>query len=124
MTGAASSRLGKDTEQRVVNYLKPRGYPDARRSGRGFKGEDILNVPWHIDVKDREESRWPTWQRQALAAAAPGQVVVVVRRTRGVTDVGAWEARWTRARRGVLPDRPWFHGTFAGFLAEHGEVAA
>lgn len=95
MTGAANAARGKATELRVVGYLKAHGYPEARRSGRGFMGSDVLNVPWALEIKDRKAASWGAWCRQALAAAQPGQVVVVVRRTRGVTDVGQWEARWT-----------------------------
>ena len=46
-----------------------------------------------LEVKNLTASAWPTWCRQAVAASAPGQVPCVVRRTRGVADVAAWETR-------------------------------
>ena len=78
-----------------MDYLRRNGYPDARRqlAGDGLQSSDIDGVPGiSIEVKDRADSAWPTWRRQALTAASPLDSVVVVRRTRGNPDVGAWIA--------------------------------
>lgn len=93
---AANRRRGHDCERAVVNYLRAQGWPDARRylSGDGRQPGDIDFHPLIcLEVKDVASSAWPTWCRQAAAEAPAGTVPVVVRRTRGVTDVGAWECR-------------------------------
>lgn len=97
--GSAERRRGADAERAVVRYLRDNGYPDARRylAGDGRQPGDIDFHPLVcLEVKDVERSAWPTWCRQALAEARPGMVPVVVRRTRGVADVGAWEVRYWR----------------------------
>ena len=94
---AANRRRGARAEVAVVNYLRDNGYPDARRylAGDGRQPGDIDG--WHplicCEVKDVKSSAWPSWCRQAVAEAREGMVPVVVRRTRGVPDVGAWECR-------------------------------
>jgi hypothetical protein len=102
MTAEASTRgrsnrnRGARAEVQVVNYLR-QWYPDARRylAGDGRQPGDIDCHPLLvIEVKDCAASAWPTWCRQAAAAAPPGTVPVVVRRTRGVPDVGQWECRY------------------------------
>ena len=97
--GRANRRRGATAEVRVVNWLRANGWPDARRylAGDGRQPGDIDGVPGVvIEVKDTKASAWPTWRAQVLAEAG-GRVPVVVRRTRGVTDVGMWEAEtvWT-----------------------------
>jgi hypothetical protein len=99
--GRSNRNRGARAEVQVVNYLR-QWYPDARRylAGDGRQPGDIDCHPLLvIEVKDCAASAWPTWCRQAAAAAPPGTVPVVVRRTRGVTDVGQWECRvqWRRA---------------------------
>lgn len=80
-----------------MNYLRANGYPDARRYLAG-DGRQPGDIDWHpliaVEVKDRKSSAWPSWCRQAVAEARDGMVPVVVRRTRGTPDVGAWECRW------------------------------
>jgi hypothetical protein len=102
MTATASARgrsnrnRGARAEVQVVNWLRDHGYPDARRylAGDGRQPGDIDAHPLLvIEVKDCAASAWPTWCRQAAAAALPGTVPVVVRRTRGNPDVGLWECR-------------------------------
>lgn len=96
MTGAANRRRGADAERAVVNYLKNNGWPQARRvlAGDGHQHSDIDGIPGvSIEVKDRSSSAWPTWRQQAIEQARPGDTVIVVRRTRGVTNVGQWEAQ-------------------------------
>ncbi len=93
---AANRRRGARAEVAVVNYLKANGYPDARRYLAG-DGRQPGDVDFHplvcLEVKDRAESSWPSWCRQAASEARAGMVPVVVRRTRGVTDVGLWGCR-------------------------------
>lgn len=93
---AANRRRGADAERAVCAYLRVNGYPDARRylAGDGNQPGDIDAIPGVcIEVKDRKQSAWPSWQEQALAEAGPHRFAVVVRRRRGVPDVGEWEAR-------------------------------
>jgi hypothetical protein len=108
MTATASARgkrnrnYGHETERMVARHLKAAGWPDAC-STRSKLGTDGTKTPgdidWHplitLEVKGvNSGSAWPTWCRQAAAAAPPGTVPVVVRRTRGNPDVGQWECRW------------------------------
>ena len=75
---------GARAERAVVNYLRENGWPDARRYLAG-DGRQPGDVDFHplvcLEVKDRAESRWPTWCRQAASEAREGMVPVVVRRT-------------------------------------------
>lgn len=93
---AANRRRGARAEVAVVNYLRANGWPDARRylAGDGRQQGDIDAWPGiAIEVKDRAASSWPSWCAQAVAEAGPDRIPVVVRRTRGVPDVGQWETR-------------------------------
>ena len=98
--GATNRRKGHETERMVVRWLRQVGWPDACTT-RAKLGHDGWSAPgdvsWHplivLEVKNLTASAWPTWCRQAVAASAPGQVPCVVRRTRGVADVAAWETR-------------------------------
>lgn len=93
---AANRNRGARAEVAVVNYLRANGWPDARRylAGDGRQPGDIDFHPLVcLEVKDVASSAWPTWCRHAAAEARPGMVPVVVRRTRGVPDVGAWPVR-------------------------------
>lgn len=80
----------------MVAWLRANGYPDARRYLAG-DGRQPGDVDFHplvcLEVKDVAASAWPSWCRQAAAEAREGMVPVVVRRTRGVADPGAWECR-------------------------------
>lgn len=93
---AANRRRGADAERAVVRWLRDAGWPDTRRYLAG-DGRQPGDVDWHplicLEVKDRVESAWPTWCRQAAAEARAGTIPVVVRRTRGQPDAGLWEAR-------------------------------
>ena len=96
MSGAASRTRGANAERAVVNYLKQQGWSQARRvlAGDGHQHSDI--ECWQgisIEVKDRKGSAWPTWRAQAVDQSRPEDVVVVMRRTRGITDVGRWPAQ-------------------------------
>jgi hypothetical protein len=106
MTATASARgrsnrnRGARAEVQVVNWLRDHGYPDARRylAGDGRQPGDLDFHPLLVvEVKDCAASSWPTWCRQAAAAAPPGTVPVVVRRTRGNPDVGQWVCRYRLA---------------------------
>lgn len=98
MSGAANRTRGANAERSVVNFLRLAGFPHARRylAGDGRQPGDIdFRSDVCLEVKDRKASAWPTWREQALAEARPNQLVVVVRRVRGVTYVGHWEAQWS-----------------------------
>jgi Holliday junction resolvase len=91
MSGAASRTRGANAERAVVNYLKQQGWDQARRvlAGDGHQHSDI--ECWQgisIEIKDRSSSAWPSWREQAITQARPEDVVVVMRRTRGITNVG------------------------------------
>lgn len=95
--GKRNRRHGHETENMIVRWLKDNGYPHAHttRSQLGHDGfrqpGDIGGVPGVvIEAKSVKSSAWPTWRAQVLAEAG-GRIPVVVRRTRGVTDVGQWE---------------------------------
>lgn len=99
--GRSNRRTGHETERQVVRWLRANGFPDACTT-RSKLGHDGFRQPGDVDfhplivleVKSATSgSRWPTWCRQAVAQAGPGQVPCVVRRTRGVPDVGQWEVR-------------------------------
>lgn len=93
---AANRRRGQRAEVAVVNYLRASGWPDARRylAGDGRQPGDIDAWPGiSIEVKDHARSAWPSWCAQAVDEAGPNRIPVVVRRTRGVPDVGRWETR-------------------------------
>lgn len=96
MSGAANRRRGAVAERMVVNWLRDNGWPDARRylSGDGRQPGDIDGIPGVvIEVKDVAKSAFPSWRLQAVEEAGPSRVPIVVRRTRGVRDVGLWPAQ-------------------------------
>jgi hypothetical protein len=128
MSGAASRTRGANAERAVVNYLKQQGWSHARRvlAGDGHQHSDI--ECWSeisIEIKDRSTSAWPSWREQAITQARPGDVVVVMRRTRGITDVGRWPAQMPQrdyiwiGGKGLLPfpcpqlKELWVETTFA-----------
>ena len=99
MTGAASRNRGANAERAVAAYMRANGWPNARRclAGDGHQHTDIDGIPGvSIEVKDRTSSSWPAWRLQAITQAHPGDLVVVIRRVRGLPDVGSWDAqiRW------------------------------
>ena len=130
---AANRARGARAEVAVVNWLRGHGCPDARRylAGDGRQPGDIDAIPGvSIEVKDRKQSAWPTWRELALAEAGPNRIAVVVRRTRGVPDVGLWVTQmplpmW-RALQGpdrqvvtaICPrtERRWVIATFADVI--------
>lgn len=123
-SGRANRRRGADAERQVVNYLREHGYPDARRylAGDGKAPGDIDAIPGvSIEVKDRARSAWPEWREQALTEAG-WRVPIVVRRTRGVRDVGLWRAETThRVEHAPVQQCPrtglfWWSWPFAGVL--------
>lgn len=97
--GKRNRRHGHDTERMVVAYLRAHGWQDACTT-RSKLGHDGAHAPGDIDfapgvcleTKSVERSSWPSWRAQCVAEAG-GRIPVVVRRTRGVTDVGQWEAQ-------------------------------
>lgn len=122
---AANRRRGHDTERKVAQYLRSVGFPDACTT-RQKLGHDGATAPgdidWHplvcLEVKDRKESSWPSWCRQATAEAREGMVPVVVRRTRGVVDVGVWECR---VEVGGLLELVDVYGTTSEFVHDVGD---
>lgn len=96
MSGRASRDRGARAELAVAKFLRANGFPGARRylAGDGRQPGDIdFHPEVCLEVQDVERSSWPSWRAQAMAEARPGQLVVVVRRVRGVTDVGRWDAQ-------------------------------
>lgn len=135
--GRNARRRGADAERRIVTWLRHHGWPDARRYLAG-DGRQPGDIDWHplivLEIKDVASSSWPTWCRQAAAAAAPGQAPCVTRRTRGQPDPALWETRirtteWLQILGGD-PDQPakpvhthnnttWWTTTTLGDLAAH-----
>lgn len=101
MSGAASRRRGHNAERAVAKWLRGHGFPDAQTT-RAKLGHDGATAPGDIDftpgvaleVKDVKASAWPSWRAQALAEAQ-GRIPVVVRRERGIPDVGLWHTQIT-----------------------------
>ena len=99
MSAAANRRRGHDCERAVAAYLRANGFPDACTT-RAKLGHDGATAPGDIDfapgicleVKDVARSARPSWRAQAVAEAA-GRAPIVLRRARGVTDVGRWVAQ-------------------------------
>lgn len=93
-----------------MNWLRANGWPDARRYLAG-DGRQPGDLDWHplvaCEVKDRADSAWPAWCRQAAQEARPGMVPMVVRRTRGVPDVGLWETRVEGAAWSAVAEGMW-----------------
>lgn len=135
--GKRNRNHGHETERMVCRYLREQGWPDAC-STRSKLGTDGTRTPgdvdWHplivLETKSVARSAWPTWCRQAAAEAPPGTIPVVLRRTRGVTDVGAWECRVMdrgtldlhRTNGGVIAGSfvdgvMWRHSAFADLVA-------
>jgi hypothetical protein len=127
MTGRSSRDRGARAERAVVNYLRSVGFPDARRhhGADGRAPGDIMGVPGVcIEVKDRASSAWPKWRQQLLTECPPGDIPLLVRRVRGVADVGLWTAEmlfdhfWygpndPRAHYCPRTEQPWVRVTFA-----------
>lgn len=134
--GARNRRHGHETERMVVRYLRDNGWPDARttRSGLGTDGTrtpgDVEFEPGIVlEVKSVKQSAWPSWRAQALIEAN-GRIPVVVRRHRGVPDVGRWttelrSTHWVDLGGTGVPagqwcprtGRTWVRVTFAQFVA-------
>lgn len=130
----ANRRRGADAERAVVRYLRSMGWDNARRylAGDGRQPGDIDFAPGVcLEVKDVASSAWPTWRAQCVAEAG-GRIPVVVRRTRGVRDVGQWEAEvpvpvWFETLGGIWFDERgiwcrrtnelWHRTTFADVVA-------
>lgn len=128
--GKRARNRGHGTERMVARWLRANGYPDAEttRAKLGHSGTrqpgDISFHPLVVlevkAVEKKRDVRWPSWCRQAVAESSPGQVPVVLWRTPGVADVGAWECRvqwfgWWKATsmplfRALRPSRTRGHG--------------
>lgn len=97
--GKRNRAHGHETERMVARYLRGAGWPDAQTTRRKL-GADGAKQPGDIDfepgicleVKSRKQSAWPSWREQVLAEAG-GRIPIIVRRTRGVPDVGLWVAQ-------------------------------
>ena len=117
---AANRNRGHNAERNVVKWLKTQGYEDARTT-RAALGHDGAHAPGDvigpvglvIEVKDVARTWWQDWSRQA-DEEANGRPWVVVRRLRGVKDVGAWPCCY-RTEDMLRLSRPVL--TFAEFLA-------
>lgn len=135
--GRRNRTHGHETERMVAKWLRANGYPDAAttrqkmgRDGNRTPGDISFHPLVILEVKSKAGSSWPSWCRQAAAEAKPGMVPVVVRRTRGVGDVGLWECRydvamWATAAHNLHPygvpvyidGRDWLMTDFAAFVA-------
>src|SRR5271156_2588884 len=92
MDGRGSRRKGAYKEVQVVNWMRGRGSPDARRylAGDGRQPGDIDALPGIcLEVKARAECKPGTWMTQAELEAG-SRLAVVVYHPPGVADVGEW----------------------------------
>jgi hypothetical protein len=55
MSGTSQSRKrrGRDTEHMVASWFAGHGWPGAHATGAGTPGDDILGVPFSVEVKAR-----------------------------------------------------------------------
>lgn len=127
--GRSNRNRGARAEVQVVNYLRDQGWPDTRRYLAG-DGRQPGDLDWHplvcLEVKDVTNTAWPSWARQADRQAGAGMIPAVVRRSRGVPDVGAWKCRVGSpqtlelvGRFVPIPGLPelWVETSFAAFVA-------
>lgn len=87
-------RKGAGAEVALVNWLRSRGWRDARRylAGDGRQPGDIDGVPGVcLEVKNCQRHDIGAWLRQVEAAAGANLPVVVVK-PRGIVDPGQWWA--------------------------------
>lgn len=109
MSGSSNRIRGAAAERDVCNYLRRNGWPEARRylAGDGMQPGDIDAMPGVvIEVKDRKVPAWPLWVRQAVAQSGNHRKAMVVRRARGVRDVGQWPT--------VMPYADWLSLVYEG----------
>lgn len=84
---------GARAEVEAVNWLRARGYDDARRylAGDGRQPGDIDVLPGLvIDVKNRDGWKAREWLDQVELEAGPDRLGVVWARLERVVDPGAW----------------------------------
>ena len=97
--GRSNRNKGAQAERDVCRYLWDRGWLDARRMLERVHGKQPGDI-WcfdglSIEVKNVKNSSWPSWRSQARMAADPNDVVMVIRKMAGTTDVGRWTAHVT-----------------------------
>ena len=90
-------RKGSLAERLVVEYLRAHGFPRARRTQAGTRGDigDIDGVPgFAIEVKNHARLDLAGWVAQMLAEMEEKGVDngVVIAKKRGTTDPGEWYA--------------------------------
>jgi Holliday junction resolvase len=94
---SSEKRKGNAAERAVVDYLKKHGYPQARRTQAGTRGDigDIDGVPgFAIEVKNHARLDLAGWVAQMLAEIDEKGVEngVVIAKKRGTSNPGDWYA--------------------------------
>lgn len=94
---SSEKRKGNAAERAVVDYLRRHGYPQARRTQAGTRGDigDIDGVPGvAIEVKNHARLDLAGWIAQMLAEMDEKGVEngVVIAKKRGTSDPGEWYA--------------------------------
>ena len=94
---SSEKRKGNAAERAVVDYLRRHGYPQARRTQAGTRGDigDIDGVPGvAIEVKNHARLDLAGWVAQMLAEMDEKGVEngVVIAKKRGTSDPGEWYA--------------------------------
>lgn len=83
MTGEYRRRRGAESQNAVAQAFKAAGFRYAESAGAGRNGRDVLGTPGlAVEVKARRDWSPMAWTKQA-AAAADGDLPVVVARPDG-----------------------------------------
>lgn len=94
---SSEKRKGNAAERAVVDYLRRHGFPQARRTQAGTRGDigDVDGVPGvAIEVKNHARLDLAGWVAQMLAEMDEKGVEngVVIAKKRGTSDPGEWYA--------------------------------
>lgn len=91
-TSQARKRRGRATEHEVARWLADHGWPAAHATGAGSHGDDILGVPFAVEVKARRGLDLPALLHQMAARATPPRISVGVLRLNGYgpTTIPDW----------------------------------
>lgn len=91
MTGRASRDKGNRAERAAISWLRAKGFDDARRSGAGFPGADVLGIDRvSVEIKNQARLDLAGWTDQLAAdmtiTGNPIGFVLVKRRQRANPD--------------------------------------
>lgn len=79
--GKMQRTKGSSFERDIVNVLKDRGYEASRNLTQTRDGGGDIDLPrWLLECKRYAKIAVYTWLKQAIKAARPGQIPVVIAR--------------------------------------------